>query len=203
MKRGAFCFFIIFSFIGMNVSAVELWNGFTTDMTRNNVIARAREILRTSEEDLNYNGWNNATFGFGQYLFKEIQEKFPAHESCISFKSILPAYEQSRGKNIHFFFIGGKLFAVHIIWTVTGNELLEATISQYGNYDYSVSAITDLANYYNWKVTGKLIYIRNSIFGDPVGYLYIIDRQIVEKFTLEQNLIIETERRQAVEGITF
>ncbi|MDR3200275.1 MAG: hypothetical protein LBT68_02340 [Spirochaetales bacterium] len=46
MKKAIFAALVVF--ITIQVSAVELWNGFTTEMNKEQVIAHAKTVLSTS-----------------------------------------------------------------------------------------------------------------------------------------------------------
>jgi hypothetical protein len=176
----------------MKISAAELWNGFTTDMTGSQVIARARETLKISDENLNCSySRDNVPFVWRAI----VAEKFPAYESCFAYKSTLPAYDQLWDKNIFFFFSKSKLFAVEIFWTATGTDLLDAAKKQYGDYDYLTEDRSLCV--YNWKLIEKLLYVSTN------SVLFIIDRQLVEIFMDEEKLRIQAERKQSIEGIIF
>jgi len=155
---------------------VELWNGFTTDMTVKQVMDRARS-LKPSEEYL-VNPGSNALYVY-EGDKKDLNRQFQQPESRISYKFTSHPLSQD-GANTIFYFLSDKLYAVRLAMSIKGTELLSRTQKEYGNHnevvdsidvaDYSYIrpgyTITTKSRYYSWKVLGKQVIVTNVIDAD-------------------------------------
>jgi len=166
---------LILTAIGYGAWAVELWNGFTTDMTVKQVMDRARS-LKPSEEYL-------VTGISALYVFegdkKDLNRQFPQIQSTIGYQFTSPPLSQG-GSNTIFYFLNDKLYAVRLAMALKGSELLSRTQKEYGNHnevvdgidvaDYSYIrpgyTITTKSRYYTWKIPGKQVIVTNVIDKD-------------------------------------
>jgi hypothetical protein len=168
---------LIICMMAPNLYTLELWNGFTTDMTEEDVIARAKEVLQAEWRE----GRNDVLFGpFG--LSHSLYDKnmpnlvsFDGESTVwISGKRLmrfspLPAYDQDKVTsyfgNISFDFHNNFLCGVNVEWSVESKVLLQRATAQFGKPEtfledeaYANSRYT----WYRWKTGDKQIYFKNG-----------------------------------------
>jgi len=176
---------LILTAISYGAGAVELWNGFTTDMTVKQVMDRARS-LKPSEEYLVNPGSNELYVYEGDK--KDLNRQFRQPDARISYKFTSAPLAQD-GPNAIFYFLNDKLYAVRLAMAIKGTELLSRTQKEYGNYNEVVDGIdvqnlsyispgytiTTKSRYYSWKVSGKQVIVTNVIDADYS--IFIVVRQ--------------------------
>jgi hypothetical protein len=128
-------FLVIFTvFLTMQVSAFDLWNGFTTEMGRNEVIARVNSLQLGQITDESTN-----SFSTRLGIFADGRDQFP-QERRIYIKSSQPQYYSRFEKsNIDFYFYQNKLYCVSILWTASLEDLLARAKEQYKNHTETIT----------------------------------------------------------------
>jgi len=168
--------------------AVELWNGFTTEMTLNQVIARARS-LRPSDEFL-VNPPAMRVFAVYGGDKKDLNRQFQRTELSISYKFSINSLLQEGPHNVTFYFFRDKLYAIRLIMAIKGEELLSQTQREYRNYKEAVDEtdISDLREInpsfyfvytwrtYSWTLPEKQVFARYKVGDDEWSHLMIVSQ---------------------------
>jgi len=209
MKKNVF-FVILAVFMALQVQAIELWNGFTTEMGRNEVRARAREVLAPTDEYIVTDSSFNVYFTVFIYDKENLNSQFPKTEAYIDYHSSLEGIDQSYKWNVSFYFYKDNLFSVQIRWKATGPDLLTLARKEYGN-NYETTEATRtvggsrfVMRYYTFKASGKIIFIDYLLQGnsDNRGRMSFVDGRSAN-FAAEQakeEARIEQERKAAEEA---
>jgi hypothetical protein len=171
--------------------AIDLWNGFTSDMTLEQVAEKADALL---EAKGNQSTETSLKIGYDDKL----NGSFPKNLIVYVYDSPLSQYYQYRyhvylaTANVKFYFRQDKLFAIKVLWAARGTSLVEKTNEQYGKYeDYTDSKraayVSNLAGVrqnipesrvriYSWKAPGKLVYVEYETSGNnDTGILTVVD----------------------------
>jgi hypothetical protein len=187
--------------VTMQVSAVELFNGFTTDMGVNEVRARARavlslksnEIIRT-KADLTHGRKSHFRVFSDDGDKANLNNQFPAIETSMVCNSSLPAFASTPFAgmaNIFFYFYNDKLFAVTVFWSMRGTDVLEGFKETYGNkYGTMVETETlqsqkNASRYHTWEPAGMVVITEYGVQvgAQPIvgpGISYFIDTRFVK-----------------------
>lgn len=145
MKIKCFVVFCTLLFV-QYVFAVELWNGFTDDMTQEQVIARVRNVLSVDcdWQDIEDQNLFSSTSRKKIEIFYGDQEyrndKFMLPDSILCVFCNDPALDDENS-NIVFYFFNNKLYAIYIKWNkLISNEVVQKSKENYGK---SYKEITD------------------------------------------------------------
>jgi hypothetical protein len=183
--------FIVLCFLGIFVSnamAFDLWNGFTTEMTLNQVIARARSLRPSAEFLVNPPGMSVLEVYGGDK--RDLNRQFQRTELSISYKFTINSLIQQGPHNVTFYFFRDKLYAVRLIMAINGAKLLSQTQKEYGNYKEAVDAIeiSDLRDInpsfyskktwriYSWTLPEKQVFASYIVDGDEWSHLIIVSK---------------------------
>jgi hypothetical protein len=172
MKKLAICF-VLFLMV-FQVYSVELWNGFTSDMTKEDVVTRANEILEPSKvvEDTYHNFLAINIFDAYYYKLPRL--------TAIKITSSSSKFDNNE-ENIIFSFHNNKLFAASVSWAANPEDLFILINDKYGYpIDYPKP------NLYRWRLSDKDFFLFHNTF-------CIIDRQARENWIEEQ---IRTEQQK-------
>jgi len=198
---------MMFIFTTNGLFAVELWNGFTTEMTREDVIARIRIVSETGEFSEFSESSSSSPFRVGWYertiSGQNISALFPKYEFII------------KSTNATFQFRNGKLFLVIVENRMHPNEFYPLLVRQYGEpVTGSIVEITrpEMRNrtnppdyscewrWYRWETSGRVIfsYRSNGRCGNCTSRvrMYVYSKQVLDNFAQEQ---AEEEARQKAE----
>ena len=166
--------------------AVELWNGFNTDMNRAQVIARARTVIGTD----NFEEASGGIFHLGrdyETLYDDLSLDYRVALTSDTYRSAM------------FFFFNGRLFSIQIFFKATGEDLIRLAHNYYGE---PTQIYTDRGNtVHEWALSEKIVLASLSF-----SSLTIFDRQAYENMVREreqQRLEEEEKRRTAADRIQF
>jgi hypothetical protein len=190
-------------------NAVELWNGFTTAMTEEDVMARAKEVLQPEKtewlDDDRVFGpfgpahmWRSGLYGLS--LDNESSTGWASGRQ-LRVLSPLPAYSY-----ISFDFHNNFLCGVNVSWAAEFKVLLQQATSQFGKpetfkelYFYSYYL------WYRWKIGDKQIYLCNG--SDTMSFVYMkphLEYRAEQEKIRQQQAAEEAERkRKADAGVKF
>lgn len=165
-------------FVTFNLFAEELWNGFTENMTIEEVkrIGKskfgvdARDVTNSYEDLLNsvygepkiikLNPYN-VDFEKDNTFYSSSFVSYP--DKVIGFRSSDPVYNQNTYKtwaNIHFFFINNKLYGIEVRWSLSFIDITPSSIKKYGD-NYKAEMVTHRPLDY-WKAPTKVTFYRWS-----------------------------------------
>jgi hypothetical protein len=179
------------------VSSVELWNGFTTEMTIEMAIERANKVLSPSKiqtgEDSSLSNTVPSYDDLG----------YPEELPWVGVYSQLPEYGSgsiigNHNGNIVMYFYNGKLFSISINWKYQSladsrdEVVAKMAKSRYGNPTKTIEITNWRGSSYNvyyWKLSGKDFYSALSSF-------IVVDCSARERWALEKRRRIENERAQ-------
>jgi hypothetical protein len=180
---------ICFGFLTSLAFSIELWNGFTTDMSKEQYLIRAQEVLSPKKIDQ----------GERYYIPSHINPTYddlgyPDGLTRVAFDSNLQEYD-----NINAYFYNGKLFFIKITWSVRG--VLGVAKEKYGNPQRTLKSAYN--NVYYWSLSDKDFYVDDNafIFVDKVARAPWVTeqrREIAERQAEEdrQRRAREEEQRQ-------
>jgi len=211
-KRNIFAIIILTTLISTGAEAVELWNGFTTEMNRDQVVARAKTVLSSSNFKESSDGLGFRPFDIRSDR-KHLNYQFPKVELYIHFDE--PSAQYSA---VNFYFYKGKLFGLRVIFkSVTEIDFLPLAQKQYGKptetFSETSAGIPNNAfatpfkrTWYVWTLPGRMVYTigqtRQEYFTD-MAELYICDKQVIDNLAKE-NADAEAKRKaNATSGVQF
>lgn len=148
--------FVVFTLCYIqNAFAIELWNGFTDDMTEEQVINRGEEIFSTvyelqeresyeqfllygikmSYEEWQKSAWKKILLFHGDQEYRN--DKFMIPDSVLNFTIIDdPALDDSYRHNNQFYFFNKKLYAIYINWNKEIIKEVEEKLKENYGKDY-------------------------------------------------------------------
>jgi hypothetical protein len=200
---------ILFLIIAAEVSAVELWNGFTTDMRIDDVKNRINEIY-TAEQFWEKRGWfvSNApdSASYRGDVLDAIGYDYPEFyfDCVLTVKILNPEYNQRASRNLVFAFYHEKLFMINIIWP-SDEGLMGRAIERYGRYSHVLESDSLISSHllYLWTLEDKDFILEQHMF-------WYIDRETyrTEKMEIERQQRIHEEeekrrRQEANSGVIF
>ena len=212
MKKSNLLFFLFLNAVSFSFG-VELWNGFTTDMTIEQITERVSELFV-----INRTYHREHTERYGTSIGYHYNSG--PYDSYIAFHTNNPA-----SPAITFYFKNNNLYIIQVCWGSDFQTLLTRHRSQFGNpfetkssnsYPFSGS-YTVTNNDYKWQNAGRYIFLTAKIYPtnyppssmDPV-FSYFINRGIYDAWQAEINMeqrqreeAEQQRRRAASEGITF
>jgi hypothetical protein len=208
---------------GWNVIPYDLWNGFTTGMTKKEVLSRAKEVLQI----------DNKVFESGNssmYMRDTDESRYKTVSSApysddrytkTTVNSKLPSYKYVDGGNISFYFFNDKLYAARINWANNTDvgKLLE---ENYGRSTAEGSEYIEALDYERrgwsiWELENKFIYFSGQVTVDRFTLkrttdkvMQVIDRAIVDWWEAEKAAAAqqrkaeaEAKKREANSGVKF
>jgi len=224
MKKTFSAFFLFFLIIHSNFG-VELWNGFSSDMSEEIALARASEILSLVG---NSKEIPQGTFSLNLPLPLMVRNYSMPGERQFRFIGIcsgldgLSKYKYTNprnayynenteyGPNIIFCFLNKKLFAIKIIWEATNKDLVNLSRQRFGSptsivkYKESSTPFSDPDDEMPmWRLQGRdyFVFDNSMIYIDQQARNnYISEKERLEREKREQE---ERERKEAASKVQF
>jgi len=171
-----------------NIYAIELWYGFTTEMSEKQVMDRIKEVLSPVDlrkiVDTYIDGPSYDGFGYPEPLTR------------IGFRSQKPEYKG----DLYFYLYNDKLFYIDINWDTKDEVVLSGAMAKYGNPTraFKYSGYGGTFNVYFWQLRGVdfYVYFNWFIFVDnSVREKWVID----EKRKMAEKQAEEDAKRRAIE----
>jgi len=203
--------FIFAILISTGAGAVELWNGFTTEMNKDQVVAHAKTAISSS----NFRESNSSSFQPFDIRSdrKHLNYQFPKMELYLYFDNPSAQYD-----SLLFYFSKGKLFGIEVRFkSATEDDFLPLAQKQYGKptetFTETSAGIPNNAfatpfrrTWYVWTLPGRIVYTIGQTrqeYYTGKAILYICDRQAIDNFAKE-NADAEAQRKaNATSGIKF
>lgn len=181
-----------------NAMAVDLWNGFTSNMTEEEVLLKASAILEYQQEPIISNKVGDNTLSGINYDIPDCKR--------IELHSLKNAFNQD-GNNITFYFYNNQLFMVHIWWAAKPTDVINSFKKQFGNKFETIIGTYPFFEYqysvYKWSLQEKDCFLEDSSS-------YFVDRQarqnyVSDKIKAEENREIEENKKnsEATNAIVF
>jgi hypothetical protein len=185
-KKGIFACLVVLSLFAANgVCAFDLWEGFTTEMTKDELLARAREVLKVgsqvSERQVGAEEITN---------YDNLRSRFPQNLTIVELVSPLPAFAQNpdffdsskKYPNVKFYLSNNKLFYVTIFYAFpapgfgnTSPELIAMVTKQYGNPEKAILERNGYKDtFYKRETPEKNIYCQGTGMG-------VLNKQMLKK----------------------
>lgn len=218
MKRLTTAIFITLLLIPC--SATELWNGFTDEMTKQQVISRANKLLNAPPKEYNFLAGND-----GIELFLNDHEHanhFLRIASVVCYSSPNKEFQRhvlfyADGGNVRFYFIENNLYAVAVEWhPAIAEQVIKKAEETYGNNFRIFDAhrvFTNAKPTVLWDFPDKEVYLNEwclTIGDEPFPKLYVFSKErmkrgkeIIQQEEYERKRKIEQERQQAANKIAF
>lgn len=206
---------------GYKPSPTELWNGFTDEMTKNQVIARADKLLNSKGYDCT---WElNGRSGSIPRIFSadDRLNDFALPTALFKYRSPNREFENIHG-NIEFYFYENKLYAIEIHWnTDIQDAVIQKAIDNYGtDYelkdDFAYYITTPQYNFdakvYCWNKNGKKVYLnkKKCSFNPNSLVLTVFSKNLIQRYKVDlkekeakQRQQAEEERKKNAERIKF
>jgi hypothetical protein len=207
--RKVFLVFVILALVNSTVFSLELWEGFTDDMSRETVIDRIALLFGNNLEMRSQTNPAANNSGFTDGLQKAISWNLPMPELNIT---IFPKNVQNfpRLSYINFYFHESKLMYVAVKWDGSNDELLPILTRQFGRpitirytQEFIVSTITLQA--YRWQNQGRDIFLDHEVkyFNQNFNVEYnnnLAERARIRRLEREEE---EARRRNSLNDIQF
>lgn len=218
MKRLTTAIFIVLLLIPC--SATELWNGFTDEMTKQQVISRANKLLNALPKE-----YNSLASADGIELFLNEHEHanhFLRVVSVVCYSSPNKEFQRhslfnADGGNVRFYFIENNLYAVAVEWNpAIAEQVIEKAEENYGTNFRIFDKHTAFSNAKPtvlWDFPNKEVYLNEwcqTIGYEPFPKLYVFSKEkmkrgkeIIQQQEYERKRRTEQERQQAADKIAF
>lgn len=207
-----------------NLFAVELWNGFTDDMTEEQVISRAKSVLSFDadcmeiEEQKYYSDairkkiemfHGDQKYRNDEFMLPDVVIYFSCNDSALD--------NDTNSRNVAFYFFDNTLYAVYVRWNNTiSNEVVQKSKDNYGKnfkeiVDYSpeekvffVKLPATKTKWLHWNFEEKENYLRvpdigKSLLDYPKAELYAISKNHYDAYRAEIARRNNAQKRQAEE----
>ncbi|MFA6857191.1 MAG: hypothetical protein WCR31_08285 [Treponema sp.] len=168
MKRLFFSLFAVV--IVTQVSALELWNGFTSGMSVDQVIQYAAKTLGKEKGQVTTYTKFEVFTDFGTCA--TLNQKFLQCDKCLIYKYSSLPYMEDADENIIFYFYENSLYAVFIAYETNIKVFLDKVYNTYGKETYifpehspSSNLVSWERNWYVWNNLEKEIYISTTVWG--------------------------------------
>ena len=210
MKTISFALFLMI--INLNLFSFEMWNGLTTEMSRNELLNRLRNILQATST-LEISG--NLTVFHGD-MYNLNREFSSIRLSGVRFITQLPAYYPEPRRYIDIYFYEDQFFSISVPFAADLEIILNGAIQHYGN-DFQVipdriGSQRRLINVHRWETNDRIIFLHgwpNNLISEP-RVLTAINRKIIDDFNIRQarqleqrRIEQERERTEANSGVQF
>jgi hypothetical protein len=200
----------------MRAGAVELWNGFTTEMNRNQVAARVGSLF-VVKELTEYEGRSAQFAIFDSSSSDRLNmNDFPVTELQLRYS----LSESSPYDFISFYFSSGRLFAVEFRTRAYVDDFLPVARSQYGQPTNTILETCRgqannsfdrprRTNFYVWLLPGRVVVSHDQTIYQTApqlrlnGWLAIYDRQAVDNMYKERERAAAKRREEAASNIQF
>lgn len=195
MRKILMVLFIICNLIA-SCFATELWNGFTDEMTKHQVIMRANELFNAKPYEN-----SEISYSDGIELFFDDKEKanhFLSIASVVHYSSPNKEFQYHIiGGNIRFYFIENTLYAVTVEWNSDITEQVSAKAKENYGSNFKIfdahSGYVDSRPTLLWDFPDKEVYLNEwcqTTGAFPFAKLYVFSKNKMEK---GNNLIKELE----------
>lgn len=218
MKKGIVVIFIAIRLIPC--FAAELWNGFTDEMTKQQVISRANKLLNATPKEFDFIADNDGI----ELFFDDLDHSnhFLSVASVVCYSSPNKEFQRhfiffADGGNVRFYFIENILYAVEVEWNpkIT-NQVSEKAKENYGTnfkiFDANSSCINSRPTLL-WDFPDKEVYLNEwcqTVGAEPFVQLYAFSkermkrgREIIKQQEEAKKRKVEQERQRAVNNIAF
>jgi hypothetical protein len=213
---GCFASFILLLGFSQETWAIDLWNGFTTDMSKTQVEARVKLVLKAvAFRDLTPRGmYGISRIEIYHHYESSLNNILPRPQEVLGVKSSLEQYNQNylyNGSNIIFYFYGGKLYAVYIYWAISGQDLYSKAKQQYGN-EMDVRESSEPTEYiggtifygftdkiYRWELNDRYVYVSQRISprDDSESRMVIVGLDAIKEYPEWKAAVDQETRNQA------
>lgn len=177
MKKFLFLFFVLLNILPC--FATELWNGFTDEMTKNQVIARANKLFPKSnsyDTTVHYKNFDE----FYQFYRPFSNDNFPYSDSVIGYFVYTNEFSNNGNNgNIKFFFYDNHLTGIVITW----NEELGDAILQKAKENYGNNFKTKTEDFSTNMLWGQYITNRYTIWENDNTDICLYEENITHKYT--------------------
>jgi hypothetical protein len=198
MKK-AILFALILIAAGAAFGQTELWQGFTDDMSREDVLNRA-DILFGKDIEIKYDT-NSASLRhrhIGDDLQKAISWDLPMPrlEIVIRIKNPDNLQNLSGLRNVSFYFFESKLMYISVGWGGTDNELLPIITRQFGTpktiqyIQENIFGNKTTFQAYRWENQGRTIFLE-------FGYILYFNQNFNKEYN--DRLAEEKRKKQEIE----
>lgn len=208
-----FCFMI-----AKNVFAVELWNGFTSGMSENEVKQKCKTTLKSD------NCWKAGSLKSKKleiYLgdLHNKNNNFMEADFILLCRSPLEQFYRSRFggfiEPIEFHFYENKLYAIRIPWALPGNDIIpqarkslgeeftyeecKITYGEITNKGFWIPTSSNPCHHYSWNYDEKTTYIvyeTNSSNSEEICYQTVIFKPTIAKYHIDQQKLFEKQQAE-------
>jgi len=184
-----------------NVMALELWNGFTTDMTREDVINKAKELYGENNIEIRLNDNKQGRIVNFFFLEDDIGYDIPLPNYHINIRH----KQNNSNPAFSVYFKDNKIINMSVSWSAEPNDMLRLATQQFGqprSIKYKTSWGLD-GIVYKWEYRGMDIFLHRStmVYFDRNIHLNFVE----ENRRIEQQKKIEEEerRKKAAESVKF
>lgn len=215
MKKNLFIFFILlfssFSF------AFELWNGFTDDMTPEQVLERGNKIFEceAAKKLSDINDYIYEPYPTESVLVYK-NKNFPIPDYCITYKvkEFVYASDTVMG-NVLFFFYKGKLCEICVVYNKSTSNSYEKISDEmndillkngyrfseepckHGILHYWIGKEMEVIMSYSWKETFAKRYANKMGYEKDVGVkIFYMSNKLKENFLVDRKEKIDKEREE-------
>lgn len=188
MKKITFVLFL--SIIPVFVFSTELWNGFTTDMNEEQFISKAKEVLEIGD---NYEKFEN------MYLPLSFDYKGNPEDVIYYLTSPQSQYCSYSGRNLIAYFYNEKLFAITVLWELSGKKLLKNAQKKWGKSKQIPTGPNSSNNFSFWEFSDKYIYLVSD--NQPASIAYVDKHARIawlNKTETEANIQLAKENEEKV-----
>lgn len=180
---------IILSF---NVFCTELWNGFTDEMRKTQVIAKANKLLdctgidMTNQFDEDYEWTMN-----GPCSGYDDSRRFPTPDCTIVYRSKLNQYLQTysmydRG-NVQFYFYKNRLCGVRVDWNIPYDTIYKSAVEKYGeNYKREDWSIHDSFGFATCRICHWYLQDKEVIVSELYDCLAVFSNELSQQFKMDR-----------------
>ena len=180
-RKGIFVGLMVLSVFAANgLFAFELWNGLDTDMTKDQLLAKAREVFRFERPV------QEMAAAIGRFDYDDdLKNRFPQNLTGVGLFSSLPYLFTTAGyggrthPNVELSLSGDRLFAITVSWAhpndggYKSGELNALLTRQYGEPRVITREETYRRRvFYVWETPEKLIYLEGLL-------MLVINKQIL------------------------
>lgn len=196
-------------------SSTELWNGFTDQMTKAQVIARANKLLNAEARDCSWE-LNDREFillnGGAPRVFSDGNlNDFAVPDTLLGYFSKNKEFNSNSGRTVDFYFYKNKLYAVNVSWNLDLKDIvIQKAKENYGNNytlkkDDSTYSSPSYAHYvsdiYCWDLPTKKVYLK---VGKRDGWLQtltltVFSKPLIQQYKSDSKAKQEQERKQSEE----
>lgn len=195
---------------GYKPAPVELWNGFTDEMTKNQVIARANKLLNSEGVDLSREIDKNISGGIPHIFYEHYYlNDFATPDTLIGYFSKNKEFSNYGGRTVEFYFYRNRLYAINVDWNLDlRNEIIQKAKENYGK-EYSLIkeenstswpfSMTYYSDIYKWDSKTKKIFLKDtkSYSGQPTLTLTVFSKNLIQQYNTDLKEKEERQRKQA------